>query len=62
MSCKTRFVILSVPQHVIQRGHHREPFFYSEKYYFRCLENLYVAAIKNGAVLYVYVLVTNHVH
>ena len=53
MSRKPRFVILGVPQHVIQRGHNREPCFYFEKDYFRYLENLHEEAIKNGAALHV---------
>ncbi len=35
MSRKTRFVIPGVPQHVIQRGHNREPCFYSVNTVFR---------------------------
>ena len=53
MSRKPRFVILGVPQHVIQRGYNREPCFYSEEDYLRYLENLHVAAIKDGAALHV---------
>jgi len=29
MPRKPRFVLPGVPQHVIQRGHNREPYFYS---------------------------------
>ncbi len=62
MSRKTRFVITGVPQHVIQRGHNREPCFYSNEDYFQYLDNLREAAIKNGAAIHAYVLMTNHVH
>ena len=62
MSRKSRFVIPGIPQHVIQRGHNREPCFYSVEDYFRYLENLREAAIKNGTAIHAYVLMTNHVH
>ncbi len=34
MSRKTRFVMPGVPQHVIQRGHNREPCFFLRKIIF----------------------------
>ncbi len=61
MSRKTRFVITGVPQHVIQRGHNREPCFYSNEDYFQYLDNLREAAIENSAAIHAYVLMTNHV-
>ncbi len=62
MSRKPRFTVLGVPQHVIQRGHNREPCFYSEDDYRRYLGNLREAAEKNQAAVHAYVLMTNHVH
>ncbi len=54
MSRILRFVIPGIPQHVIQRGHNREPCFYSVEDYFRYLVNLHEVAIKNGAAIHAY--------
>ena len=62
MPRKPRFVIPGVPQHVIQRGHNREPCFYGTEDYDRYLNELSKALDSNGAVLHAYVLMTNHVH
>ena len=51
MLSKKRFVILGVPQHVIQRAHNREPCFYSEKDYFRYLENLHAKGVNAFIIL-----------
>jgi len=62
MARKPRFILPGVPQHVIQRGHNREPCFFSEDDNIRYLENLHEAAVKNNVALHAYVLMTNHVH
>ena len=62
MARKPRFNLPGVPQHVIQRGHNREPCFFSEQDYFRYLEDLYEAATGNCVAIHAYVLMTNHVH
>ncbi len=62
MARKPRFILPGVPQHVIQRGHNREPCFYAEDDYFRYLRDLHEAATKNQVVIHAYVLMTNHVH
>jgi len=62
MSRKPRFTLPGVPQHVIQRGHDREPCFYAEADYFRYRRELHEAADKNAALIHAYVLMTNHVH
>ena len=62
MARKPRFTLPGVPQHVIQRGHNREPCFYSEDDNRRYLENLHDAATKNCVAIHAYVLMTNHVH
>ncbi len=62
MPRKPRLVLPGVPQHVIQRGHNREPCFYSEDDYVRYLDNLYQAAELNQVAIHAYVLMTNHVH
>lgn len=62
MSRKPRFVLPDVPQHVIQRGHNREPCFFAEADYQRYHQELQEAAEKNHACLHAYVLMTNHVH
>lgn len=62
MSRKPRFVLPGVPQHVIQRGHNREPCFFGVDDYPRYLEDLRAAAEKNSLHVHAYVLMTNHVH
>ncbi len=62
MPRKPRFVLPGVPQHVIQRGHNREPCFYTAEDYQRYLHELKKAVDTNGAKLHAYVLMTNHVH
>ncbi len=47
MARKPRFLLPGVPQHVVQRGHNREPCFYSEQDYIRYLANLGEAAERN---------------
>jgi putative transposase len=48
MSQKSRFNLIAVPQHVIQRGNNREPGFFSEDDYRRYLEDLTVTSKKYG--------------
>jgi len=62
MPRKPRFVLPGVPQHVIQRGHNREPCFYSPEDYRRYMEELGKAADSNDVKVHAYVLMTNHVH
>jgi len=52
MPGKPRFAIPGVPQHVIQRGHNREPCFYSEVDYFRYLDDLGQAAPFNHVAIH----------
>ena len=62
MPRKPRFILPGVPQHIIQRGHNREPCFYAEEDYVRYLEELHQAAVANQVAIHAYVLMTNHVH
>ena len=62
MSRKQRFNIPGIPQHIIQRGHNREPCFYCEDDYRCYLDYLQEAAIRNQINIHAYVLMTNHVH
>ena len=62
MARKPRFILPGVPQHVIQRGHNREPCFYSEQDYIRYLADVREAAECNQVAIHAYVLMTNHVH
>ena len=62
MARKRRFIVPGVPQHIIQRGHNREPCFYAEADYSRYLHNLQDAAEKNDTKIHAYVLMTNHIH
>jgi putative transposase len=57
-----RYSLVDVPQHVIQRGHNRQPvFFHPDDYqmYLQCLQD---AAATYHRVIHAYVLMTNHVH
>lgn len=62
MSRKSRFNLIGIPQHVIQRGNNREPCFYATDDYYRYLHDLKDAAEKNHCVIHAYILMTNHVH
>ena len=62
MSRKPRFNLPGVPPHVIQRGHNRDPCFFSEEDYHRYRGDLIDAAEKNCAFVHAYVFMTNHVH
>jgi putative transposase len=52
MSRKPRFILPGVPQHVIQRGHNREPCFYAPDDYRRYCRDLQEAAEKNQAQIH----------
>jgi len=62
MPRKPRFNLVGIPQHVIQRGHNREPCFCSEQDYGHYLDDLKEAAKKHECRIHAYVLMTNHVH
>ncbi len=62
MPRKSRFNLIGIPQHVIQRGNNREPCFYAEEDYRRYLDDLRDSAIKYNCRIHAYVLMTNHVH
>ena len=61
MPRKPGFNLVGIPQHVMQRGHNREPCFYSEQDYRHYLDDLKEAAKKNECRVHAYVLMTNHV-
>ena len=61
MSRKPRFMLPGVPQHVIQRGHNREPCFFLDDDYHRYLRDLQESAENNQVSVHAYVLMTNHV-
>ena len=62
MPRKPRFNLPGYPQHVIQRGHNREPCFFSATD-FRCyLDSLNRACARSRCSLHAYVLMSNHVH
>ena len=54
MSRKPRFLLPGVPQHVIQRGHNREPCFFAEEDYQRYLHDLHEAALENRLQIHAY--------
>ncbi|APW47933.1 transposase [Rhodoferax antarcticus] len=51
-----------VPLHIVQRGHNRQPCFFTTADYLAYLEWLGDAARRNGCQIHAYVLMTNHVH
>jgi len=59
---KRRFIVPGVPQHIVQRGHNKEPCFYTESDYYCYLDNLNRSATSNHCVVHSYCLMTNHVH
>jgi len=61
MPGKPRFNLPGVPQHVIQPGNNREPFFYSLQDYLHYLDDIRFAAKKYECRIHAYVLMTNHV-
>ncbi|KAF0201442.1 MAG: hypothetical protein FD173_2141 [Gallionellaceae bacterium] len=51
-----------VPQHIVQRGHNRQPCFFAEEDCHTYLHWLGEALHKEHCTLYAYALMTNHVH
>lgn len=62
MARKPRFILPGVPQHIVQRGHNREPCFYASDDCSRFRSDLHDAANANQVAIHAYVLMTNHVH
>ena len=62
MGRKSRFNLPGIPQHVIQRGHNREPCFFADADYRRYLEDLTQACETYPCHVHAYALMTNHVH
>ena len=60
MARKRRFIVPGVPQHIVQRGHNREPCFYSDSDYYCYLDNVKLSAKRNHCVIHAYCLMTNH--
>lgn len=57
-----RYPLVSVPQHVTQRGNNRQATFFAEddfRFYLECLRE---AAGKHGCEVHAYALMTNHAH
>jgi putative transposase len=62
MSRPPRYSLPGVPQHVIQRGHNRQPIFFHEddyRFYLACLQE---TTTMHATAVHAYVLMTNHVH
>jgi REP-associated tyrosine transposase len=57
-----RYELITVPQHIIQRGNNRQPKFFAEEDYPRYLDCLREAAKRHDGEIHAYVLMTNHVH
>lgn len=57
-----RHDLAGVPQHIVQRGNNRLPFFLDDEDRQRYLQCLRQALLRFGCRLNVYVLMSNHVH
>lgn len=62
MPRRPRVHLDNVPLHIVQRGHNREPCFFTEEDYQSYLHWLGEALTEAGCALHAYVLMTNHVH
>ena len=62
MPRRARITWPGVPHHLIQRGHNRQPCFFSEDDYHYYLDWLKEYAELTGCAIHAYVLMTNHVH
>ena len=62
MPRRPRIQLNGVPLHIVQRGHNREPCFFSEEDYTSYLHWLGEALGDNECQLHAYALMTNHVH
>src|SRR3990170_9150503 len=62
MPRRSRINLADVAQHIIQRGNNRQATFFAEEHYRFYLNRLFEASRKYGCAVYVYVLMTNHVH
>ena len=62
MPRRPRIQLNGVPLHIVQRGHNREPCFFSEEDYTGYLHWLGEALSDNECQLHAYALMTNHVH
>ena len=57
-----RIDLPGIPQHVVQRGHDRQPRFFAEADYFCYRTTLREIALREGCAVHAFVLMTNHVH
>lgn len=62
MPRRPRVHLDGVPLHIVQRGHNRQPCFFSDADYRCYLRWLYDALEEADCVLHAFVLMTNHVH
>ncbi len=59
---KPHFFLLSVPVHIVQRGHSREPVFFVGSDYQAYLNWLLKAAERYDCDIHAYALMMNHIH
>ncbi|HEU5443920.1 MAG TPA: transposase [Pseudolabrys sp.] len=62
MARHPRVHLPDVPLHIVQRGHNREPCFFTDDDYHVYMHWLQKALTSAGILLHAYVLMTNHVH
>ena len=62
MPRRPRIKLAGIPQHLVQRGVNREPYFFADEDYYCYLHWLEEAAADWHCQIHAYVLMTNHVH
>ena len=62
MPRQPRFNLADIPQHIVQRGHNRQPTFFADADYRRYLGTLEPAAKAAACDVHAYALMPNHVH
>jgi putative transposase len=62
MARRARLLLAGIPHHLLQRGNNRQPVFFSDQDYRRCLARMLEAARKYDCRVYAYVLMPNHFH
>ncbi|MEO8847988.1 MAG: transposase [Casimicrobiaceae bacterium] len=62
MPRQLRLDLANIPQHVVQRGHDRQPCFFTHADRARHLQDLREIALHEGCNVHTCMLMTNHVH
>jgi putative transposase len=62
MSRQARIVLPNFPHHIIQRGHNKQPVFFTQEDYIYYLESLQEWRTRLNCKIYAFCLMTNHIH